>query len=109
MKVLGLGDSVFDYYVDKDIYFSGGNAYNFSVYARWLDIDSSYLGQFGNDDFGSYLQDVLNTIGVKKEACQTVEDAYTKICGIELVEGEWNFLDDEDTSKYVSGPVLDAK
>ena len=49
MKVIGVGDNVVDQYLYKRTMYPGGNALNFSVYAKQLGVESAYLGVFGSD------------------------------------------------------------
>lgn len=44
MKVLGIGDNVCDKYLHLKQMFPGGQALNFSVYAKLLGINSAILG-----------------------------------------------------------------
>lgn len=44
MKVIGIGDNVCDKYIHLKTMFPGGQALNFSVYAKQLGADVSYMG-----------------------------------------------------------------
>ena len=46
LKVLGLGDNVCDVYLHTGTMYPGGQAMNFSVYAKMLGAQSAYLGVF---------------------------------------------------------------
>lgn len=73
MKVIGLGDNVVDEYVHKNIYYPGGNALNFSVYAKMLGYDSSYMGVFGTDDAAEHVIGIATKLGIDLERCRVVE------------------------------------
>ena len=47
-KVIGVGDGVVEYLHCKTMY-PGGNALNFSVYAKKVGVDAAYLGVLSND------------------------------------------------------------
>ena len=53
MKVIGIGDNVCDKYEHLSMMFPGGQALNFSVYAKMLGAESSYMGVFGDDRWRS--------------------------------------------------------
>ena len=55
MRVIGVGDNCIDYYVDENIGYPGGNPVNVLVYMKRYNIDCSYLGVVGNDDFGKII------------------------------------------------------
>lgn len=56
MKILGLGDNVFDVYQNLNISYPGGNAVNVAVNATQLGIESAYLGYIADDCYGYYLK-----------------------------------------------------
>lgn len=72
MKVLGLGDNVIDRYTHTGIGYPGGNALNFSVYARMLSAEAAYLGVFGDDRAAEHIRRVLERRGIGLEHCLTV-------------------------------------
>ena len=49
-KVIGIGDNVCDKYYPAKIMYPGGQAMNFSVYAKMLGADAAYMGVFGRDE-----------------------------------------------------------
>ena len=64
IKVIGIGDNVCDQYYPAKIMYPGGQAMNFSVYAKMLGAQSAYLGVFGNDRVAEHIISVLDEIGV---------------------------------------------
>ena len=47
MRVLGIGDNVADHYLNTNVIYPGGNAFNFAAFARLLGAEADYLGVFG--------------------------------------------------------------
>lgn len=63
IKVIGIGDNVCDQYYPAKIMYPGGQAMNFSVYAKMLGAQSAYLGVFGKDRVAEHIISVLDEIG----------------------------------------------
>ena len=59
LKVLGIGDNVCDKYYPAMIMYPGGQAMNFSVYAKMLGASSAYMGVFGRDAVADALFGVI--------------------------------------------------
>lgn len=87
MKVIGIGDNVVDIYMHLDTMFPGGNALNFSVYAKSLGLDAKYIGVFGNDSAGDHIKATLRELGVDFARCRTYpgENAYAEV---NVINGE---------------------
>ena len=64
IKVIGIGDNVCDQYYPTKIMYPGGQAMNFSVYAKMLGAQSAYLGVFGKDRVAEHIISVLDEIHV---------------------------------------------
>lgn len=61
MKIIAVGDNVVDCYLDKKVYFPGGNCVNVAVNAKRAGAEViEYIGVFGNDDKALHIQDVLS-------------------------------------------------
>ena len=60
IKVIGIGDNVCDQYYPAKIMYPGGQAMNFSVYAKMLGAQSAYLGVFGKDRVAEHIISVLD-------------------------------------------------
>lgn len=73
VKVIGVGDNVVDKYTHINTMYPGGNALNFSVYAKELGIDSAYLGIFGSDEAAKHIQHVLAELKIETSHCRTIE------------------------------------
>ncbi|MFP1916651.1 PfkB family carbohydrate kinase [Lonsdalea quercina] len=91
MKVLGLGDNVIDRYTHTGIGYPGGNALNFSVYARMLSAEAAYLGVFGDDRAADHIRRVLERRGIGLEHCLTVSGE-SGHANLTLEQGERVFL-----------------
>jgi len=91
MKVIGIGDNVVDKYLHLNTMFPGGNALNFSVYAKLLGIESAYIGIFGNDKAANHIINILNKLKINISHCRFIEgeNAYAKV---DLVNGERIFV-----------------
>ena len=82
MKLLGLGDNVFDAYLFRDELYPGGNAANVSVLARRIGAEyTGYLGVLADDPPGCHFLAALREesvevsrvrIGVGKSACNYI-------------------------------------
>ncbi len=107
MKVIGLGDNVVDRYINEGIYYPGGNAVNFAVYARELGAESAYLGVFGGDEEAEHIRKALTELGVDTSRCRAEPDAVTERCDIMLVEGDRRFVAEDERKNLVSGIKLD--
>lgn len=88
MKILGLGDNVFDVYENMDLAYPGGNAVNVAVNAARLGADAAYLGNVGTDDKGEIMMDVLAHEGVDTARCPRPESSTTKCCIEDVIDGE---------------------
>lgn len=64
MKVIGIGDNVVDKYIHQKKMYPGGNALNFTVFAKKLAVDAAYIGIFGNDEAAAHIKKVLDEIGI---------------------------------------------
>lgn len=73
MKVIGIGDNVVDDYTNTRTMFPGGNALNFSVYAKMLGCEAAYLGVFGNDAAAAHVQQTLRELGVDTSRCRSAD------------------------------------
>lgn len=95
VKVLGIGDNVVDKYTYKRIMYPGGNALNFSVYAKTIGADAAYLGIFGTDDEAQHIRNVLKELAIDTKRCQEVEgESGYALVGLE--NGDRVFLESND-------------
>ncbi|POP45601.1 ribokinase [Superficieibacter electus] len=73
MNVIGIGDNVVDKYAHTRTMYPGGNALNFSVYAKMLGHRADYLGIFGNDSAAQHVISVVDELGINRPYCLQVE------------------------------------
>lgn len=72
LSLVSIGDNVVDNYLDKGVYYPGGNAVNVAVFARRFGLErTSYIGLFGNDEEGAHVKQALKAEGVGIERCRT--------------------------------------
>lgn len=91
MKVLGIGDNVVDKYEHTKMMYPGGNAVNFSVFARQLGISAGYIGVFGEDRYGEHVKRSLTKLGIDLTHAKTGkgENGYALVT---LKDGDRVFL-----------------
>ncbi|MET3287556.1 UNVERIFIED_CONTAM: fructoselysine 6-kinase [Brevibacillus sp. OAP136] len=91
LRVLGAGDNVVDQYIHTGMMYPGGNALNFSVYAKQLGAHAAYMGIFGDDRAARHIQDVLSQLGVDISRCRSHpgENGYAQV---NLVDGDRVFV-----------------
>ncbi|MNH97173.1 Fructosamine kinase FrlD [compost metagenome] len=70
MKVLGIGDNVVDKYVHLKIMYPGGNAVNFSVFAKKLGAEAAFIGTFGDDPEAQHVEKVLQELHIEISRCR---------------------------------------
>lgn len=73
VKVLGIGDNVCDIYMSSNEMFPGGQALNFSVYAKLLGADSAYMGVFGSDEIATHVINTLDLLEIDHKYCRQYE------------------------------------
>ena len=90
-RVIGIGDNVCDKYYPAMVMYPGGQAMNFSVYAKMLGADAAYMGVFGNDAVAHHVIHTLDELQVEHTRCRQYEgeNGYAKV---RLVEGDRQFL-----------------
>lgn len=105
MKVLGIGDNVCDKYLHLKQMFPGGQALNFSVYAKLLGKDSAYIGVFGTDEVAKHIQNTLNELKVDYKNSRIVpgENGYAKV---NLVNGDRVFLGSNKGGVLKENPII---
>ncbi|RLM16624.1 ribokinase [Gibbsiella quercinecans] len=91
MKVIGIGDNVVDQYAHLRIRYPGGNALNFSVYAKLLQAQAAYLGVFGDDAAGQQVQRALAAHHVDISRCRQVAGP-NGCAGLTVEQGERIFI-----------------
>ena len=90
-RVIGIGDNVCDKYYPAKIMYPGGQAMNFSIYAKMLGADAAYMGVFGRDEVADHVIRTLDELGVDHSRCRQYdgENGYAKV---RLVDGDREFI-----------------
>lgn len=91
LKVLGLGDNVVDHYLHTNMMYPGGNAFNFSAYARLLGHEAGYLGVFGDDAPALHISQTARELGIDLSHCRFVPGE-NGLARVTLVDGDRVFL-----------------
>lgn len=91
LKVIGVGDNVCDKYVRTGLMYPGGQALNFSVFARRLGIFSAYMGIFGEDALAAHIISVLDREGIEHSHCRQYrgENGFALV---DFIDGDRVFL-----------------
>jgi len=105
IKVIGIGDNVVDKYIHTGTMYPGGNALNFSAYAKQLGADSAYLGTFGRDKAASHIIKVLTELGIDIVRCRQV-DGENGFARVNLVDGDRVFLVGNKGGVQKDNPII---
>lgn len=105
MKVIGVGDNVVDKYVYKKTMYPGGNALNFSVYAKQLGIEAAYLGVFGNDRAAEHIIATLKSLNVDISNCRQYEGE-NGFAAVDLVDGDRVFIGGNGGGVQMDHPII---
>jgi sugar/nucleoside kinase (ribokinase family) len=108
MRVIGVGDNVVDKYLYKKTMYPGGNALNFSVYAKQLGMDSAYLGVFGNDCAADHILQVLRSLDVDISYCRQ-HPGENGFATVDLVDGDRVFIGGNDGGVQKDHPIILTK
>jgi len=109
MKVIGFGDNVVDRYINRNVYYPGGNALNFSVYAKMCCMDSAYLGVFADDREAEQIRFALREAGVASDFCKTEPGTTTERFDVVLNGSERIFVEDDDRDTKPQPMILSAR
>ncbi|WP_257347311.1 fructoselysine 6-kinase [Pseudalkalibacillus decolorationis] len=108
MRVIGVGDNVVDKYLYKKMMYPGGNALNFSVYAKQLGMDTAYLGVFGNNQAANHIIETLQSLEVDITHCRKLvgENGYASV---DLIDGERVFIGGNEGGVQKDHPIILSK
>lgn len=95
MKVLGIGDNVVDKYVHLRMMYPGGNALNFSVFAKRAGVDAAFIGVFGDDNEGRHVEHILRELDIDISRCR-YHSGENGCARVTLEEGDRVFLDSNE-------------
>lgn len=88
MRLIAIGDNVTDCYMDKGVYYPGGNAVNVAVNCKKNGAERvNYIGVFGNDERADYIRKCLEEEGVTCERSRKVY-AHTAQPKVYLKDGD---------------------
>ncbi|MUV37212.1 Fructoselysine 6-kinase [Lentibacillus sp. JNUCC-1] len=74
MNIITVGDNVVDCYLDKGVYFPGGNCVNVAVNSKRSGANKvGYIGVFATDEKAKHIKYALQSEGVDYELSRTVE------------------------------------
>lgn len=105
MRVIGVGDNVVDKYLYKKTMYPGGNALNFSVYAKQLGMESAYLGVFGNDRAAEHIIATLKRLDVDVSHCRQHEGE-NGFAAVDLVDGDRVFIGGNEGGVQKDQPII---
>lgn len=109
MKIVGLGDNVFDVYENQGVAYPGGNAVNVAVNAARLGAQAAYLGGIATDAAGDQLAAVLAAEGVSTALCPRPAGTTTKCCIEDVIDGERHWKRNDLGASWVGPLVLTDK
>ncbi|MDO4941023.1 MAG: PfkB family carbohydrate kinase [Erysipelotrichaceae bacterium] len=93
MKCICVGDNVIDYYRNLNQMYPGGNAVNVAVHLSKLGVESTYLGNIGDDEMSNVIRKALVDNNVNFDRCVTIKNGTTKHCVYDVVNGERTFIE----------------
>ncbi|NBH72284.1 carbohydrate kinase [Clostridiaceae bacterium] len=91
LRVLGIGDNVCDKYLHIKTMYPGGNALNIAVFAKYMGMESAYLGTFGDDEVARHVYSAVRGLGVDLSHCR-FEQGENGCARVRLEEGDRVFL-----------------
>lgn len=94
MKLISIGSNCIDLYLidGKSIPKVGGGPINVAVYMKDFNMDASYLGAIGNDEYGLLIKETLDNKNIDISHLNIL-DGKTAISSIELINNERIFID----------------
>lgn len=95
MRILGLGDNVFDIYQNLGWVYPGGNAVNTAVSARRLGCEAAYMGRIADDAWGHIMLGALRAEQVDTSLCELVPHTTTKRCIEKRTDSERTWIKNE--------------
>ena len=72
-KIIAVGDNVCDKYLSRGKMYPGGQCVNTCVYVKMNNMESAYLGKYGDDEVAACVQDTLKEIGIDDSHCRRYE------------------------------------
>lgn len=107
MKVIGLGDCVVDKYIHLNKMFPGGNALNFSVYAKKLGVESAaYMGILGTGKIANHIIKTLKKFDIDISRCK-YRKGKTGYAEVDLIDGDRKFVGSSKGVLFENDFILD--
>lgn len=72
-KIIAVGDNVCDKYLSRKKMYPGGQCVNTCVYVKMNDVESAYLGKYGNDAVAECVQNTLKKLEIDDSHCRHYE------------------------------------
>lgn len=92
--VVGFGDNVVDYYLNRNMKYPGGNAVNFCVNAVKSGVKAYYVGSVVNDDDGNLVFNSLQDVGVNTRYTERFDGPNpTENTRVDISDGDRVFVD----------------
>ncbi|HIT05716.1 MAG TPA: ribokinase [Candidatus Scybalocola faecipullorum] len=112
MKVLGFGDCCVDYYIEEQMAYPGGNAFNVAVFAKENGADSGFLGTIGTDRIGEHIMACARERGIDISRCP-VRDGASGKAAVHIIDGNrvfaGNYFNGEHGVGTLYPPVLSGE
>lgn len=108
MRAIGVGDNVFDAYLNLGIAYPGGNAVNCAVNAARLGVEAAYCGALADDSWGEVMLASLRSESVDISLCTRAENGTTKLVKETREREERAFLGVDTGSAWTPFPKLGA-
>ncbi len=105
LNVLGLGDNVCDKYLHSGYMYPGGQALNFSVFAKSLEADSSFMGVLGTDEVAAHILKTLDELGIEHSHCRQYEGE-NGYAVVNLVDGDRVFVTSNKGGVQREHPII---
>lgn len=109
MRAIGVGDNVFDAYLNLGIAYPGGNAVNCAVNAARLGVEAAYCGALADDSWGEVMLASLRSESVDISLCTRAENGTTKLVKETREREERAFLGVDNGSAWTAFPKLGAE
>ena len=90
-KIIAVGDNVCDKYLSRGKMYPGGQCVNTCVYVKMNNMESAYLGKYGDDEVAACVQDTLKEIGIDDSHCRRYEGENGFAC-VTLNQGDRVFI-----------------
>lgn len=105
VRIIGVGDNVVDMYLHRNTMYPGGNALNIAVFAKELGAEAAYMGVYGTDRAGGWINEVLQKLEIDQSHCRFV-DGENGYSAVDLVDGDRTYIGGNDGGVSKSHPLV---